>query len=235
MLKRLDYFNARGCQIADHGFYAFPSRIAGEEEAQTLYENRASLTAEDRDALFGYLLLWLSGEYAKRKMLLQLHFAVIRNCNPVGYKQCGVDAGYDLPGDIPQVENAVRFFASMKDGLQPQTVIYALNDANLGAFCALTGAFPFVRIGAAWWFNDSLQGNARTMDAVAQFSALGTSLGMLTDSRSFTSYVRFDFFRRILSEYLGNKVARGEYDLAEAMQTARDIAYYNVAGLLKIE
>ena len=104
----------------------------------------------------------------------------------------------------------------------------------LTGFAALTGAFPFVKVGAAWWFNDTMQGNARTLDAVAQFSALGTSLGMLTDSRSFTSYVRFDFFRRILADYLGNKVTRGEYDMEAALEVAKDIAYGNVKGALKL-
>ncbi len=234
LAKRLDYFVSKGCKISDHGFYGFPKEIASESEAADLYAKRESLTKEEKEALFGHLLLWLAGEYAKRGILMQLHFAVLRNCNPVGFARSGVDSGYDLPADIPSAENAVRFFAAMEEGKQPQTVIYALNDGNLTAFASLTGAFPFVKVGAAWWFNDTLQGNARTLDGVAQYSALGTSLGMLTDSRSFTSYVRFDFFRRILADYLGNKVTRGEYDMEAALEVAKDIAYGNVKGALKL-
>lgn len=232
MQNRLDYFAKRGCKISDHGFYGFPSAIADEDTASALYENRSRLSTAQKDALTGHLLLWLSGQYAKRDMLMQLHFAVLRNCNPTAHQEIGVDAGFDLPADSPSVENAVRFFAAMPKGEQPRTVIYALNDANLDAFCALTGAFPFVKVGAAWWFNDTMQGNLRMIETVAQYSALGTSLGMLTDSRSFTSYVRFDYFRRLLCRYLGEKVKTGVYTLQQAKSLAADISYYNVKSAL---
>lgn len=87
-------------------------------------------------------------------------------------------------------------------------------------------------MGAAWWFNDTVQGIRKNLSTIAEYSALGTNFGMLTDSRSFSSYARFDFFRRILSDYLGNLVEKGEYDLAAAKQIAKNICYYNIKGVL---
>ena len=104
LIKRLDYFVSKGCQISDHGFYGFPKEIASESEAAELYAKREGLTKEEKESLFGHLLLWLAGEYAKRGILMQLHFAVLRNCNPVGFARSGVDSGYDLPADIPSAE-----------------------------------------------------------------------------------------------------------------------------------
>ena len=150
------------------------------------------------------------------------------------FVRCGVDSGFDLIADEQNVRDLINFFAQIKDEERPETVLYTLNDCNLSALSAVTGAFRKVRMGAAWWFNDTMQGNRKTLDAIMQFSALGTSLGMLTDSRSFTSYVRFDFFRRILADELGIKVSRGEYDIKAAVQLAKDVAYYNVKKALQL-
>ena len=119
-----------------------------------------------------------------------------------------------------------------KDEERPQTVLYTLNDNNLSTIAAVTGAFRNVRMGAAWWFNDTVEGIKKNLSVISEYSALGTNFGMLTDSRSFSSYVRFDFFRRILSDYLGNFVEKGEYPLGAAIQTAKNICYYNVKGAL---
>jgi glucuronate isomerase len=96
----------------------------------------------------------------------------------------------------------------------------------------ITGAFRKVRMGAAWWFNDTVCGIRKNLKTLAEYSALGTSLGMLTDSRSFSSYVRFDFFRRLLADYLGDLVDKGEYNLKDAIAVALDISYNNVKGVI---
>ena len=112
--------------------------------------------------------------------------------------------------------------------------MYTLNDSDLPALACVTGAFRNVKAGAAWWFNDTVQGIRRNLSVIAEYSALGTNYGMLTDSRSFSSYVRFDFFRRILADYLGGLVEKGEYDAESAEETARNISYYNAKELLRI-
>ena len=110
----------------------------------------------------------------------------------------------------------------------PSIIVYPLNDYDLRAVATLTGAFPTVKVGAAWWFNDTLGGIKRQIETVAEYSVLGTQFGMLTDSRSFSSYVRFDYYRRILSSFIGEKVDGGEYDEAAAEKLAKNIAYYNI-------
>ncbi len=230
--KRLDYFYSKGCRISDHGFEKFPKGYATEEEAALLFKNRETLSAEEKDKLFGFLLVWLSKAYAKRNMIMQIHFAVVRNNNPDMFARCGVDSGFDLIADEQNVRDLINFFAQIKDEERPETVLYTLNDCNLSALSAVTGAFRKVRMGAAWWFNDTVEGIRKNLKTLAEYSALGTNFGMLTDSRSFSSYARFDFFRRILSDYLGGLVEKGEYDLDGAMEIAEDICYNNIVKFI---
>ena len=230
--KRLDYFAGKGCKISDHGFEKFPKRYADRAEAEALFARRKTLNAEEKDAFFGFLLVWLAKEYAKRNMIMQLHFSVVRNNNSQMFGRCGVDSGFDLISGEQSVKDLILFFNQVSDDERPQTVLYTLNDNNLSAIAAVTGAFRKVRMGAAWWFNDTVEGIRKNLSVVSEYSALGTSFGMLTDSRSFSSYVRFDFFRRILSDYLGNFVEKGEYPLESAVQTAKNICYYNVKEAL---
>ena len=234
LAARLDFFVSRGCRISDHGFERFPKGYATLDEARALYLKRESLNAEERDRLFGFLLVWLAKEYAKRGLIMQIHFAVIRNNNPDMFKRCGVDSGFDLIGEIQSVKDVIAFFAQISDDERPQTVLYTLNDTNLASLSAVTGAFAKVRMGAAWWFNDTVEGIRRNLQTVAEYSSLGTNFGMLTDSRSFASYVRFDFFHRLLADYLGKLVEKGEYDEACAIEIATDISYRNIANALSL-
>lgn len=230
---RLDHFQSKGCKISDHGFERFPGRYATKAEASELFARKNTLTSDEKDALFGFLLVWLTKEYHRRGMLMQLHFAVIRNVNPAGFKNIGADSGFDLIGGAQPVQGLVNFFAQVPDDERPETVIYTLNDENLTSLVAVTGAFRHVRAGAAWWFNDTVEGIKRNLKVVAEYSAIGTNFGMLTDSRSFASYVRFDFFRRILSSYLGGFVDRGEYTLSEAITLAKRVCYNNIKEVIE--
>lgn len=229
---RLLHFKAHGCKISDHGFLRFPARCAQEAEAQTLFLKRDILSADEKEALFGYLLTELMRMYKKHDIIVQLHFAVTRNVNPDMFRRCGVDAGFDVIASPSKIEDIVAFFSQMSDDERPETVLYTLNDGNLSALACATGAFRHVRLGAAWWFNDTVMGIRKYLSVLSEYSVLGTAYGMLTDSRSFSSYARFDFFRRILSGYLGDLVERGEYDLSAAKEIAADICYNNIKGAL---
>lgn len=231
--NRLDHFVSKGCRISDHGFERFPKSYASYEEAKRLFARRGRLTAEEQDAFFGYLLVYLAKEYGKRRMLMQLHFAVIRNNNAAMFARCGADSGFDLIGEEQSVKDLIAFFNRVGDDERPETVVYTLNDGNLPALVAVTGAFRHVRAGAAWWFHDTVEGIRRNLSTIAEYAAIGTNFGMLTDSRSFSSYVRFDFFRRILSDYLGNLVEKGEYDEGAAEAIAKRICYDNIKDGLK--
>ena len=242
--KRLDFFVSKGCKISDHGFEKFPKRYATYEEAKQIFSSvilresagrpKNPIAEADKDAFFGFLLVWLAKEYAKRGMVMQLHFSVVRNNNSAMFAKCGADSGFDLIAEEQSVKDLIAFFNQVSDDERPQTVLYTLNDNDLSALSAVTGAFRNVRMGAAWWFNDTVEGIRKNLSVISEYSALGNNLGMLTDSRSFSSYCRFDFFRRILSDYLGNFVEQGEYPLEAAIQTAKNICYFNAKEALGI-
>lgn len=225
--ERLQYFVAHGCRISDHGFLKFPARYVSRGEAERLFSE-----GKGGEEVFGYLLTSLARLYKKYNVIMQIHFAVTRNVNPEMYKVCGVDAGFDVIASASPIENVIDFFQQLSDEERPETVLYTLNDSELPALAAITGAFRHVKLGAAWWFNDTVQGIRRNLSTIAEYSVLGTNFGMLTDSRSFSSYARFDFFRRILSEYLGTLVERGEYDMQAAKTIAKNICYYNIKEAL---
>ena len=230
--NRLDFFVSRGCKMSDHGFDTFPASYATKEEAESIFANRNNATDIDKDKFFGFLLLWLSSQYAKRGITMQIHFAVTRNVNPQYFAKCGVDSGFDVISTPTDPKRLIDFLSRTTDETRPEIVLYTLNDAPLKSLTAITGAFRKVRMGAAWWFNDTVEGIRTNLKTIAEYSALGSNLGMLTDSRSFSSYSRFDFFRRLLCDYVGNLVSKGEYDEESAYKLVENICYNNPKTLL---
>ena len=176
-----------------------------------------------------------SGEKCFEKgVVLQLHFGTFRNVNTAAFNKIGKDSGFDVFRASVDTDALARLLDKMntKLGDLPKIILYPLNDECLRAVCAISGAFPNVIVGAAWWFNDTVSGIKRQLETVSEYAVLGTNLGMLTDSRSFSSYVRFDFYRRILSSFIADKVDHGEYDEKSALALAKDIAYNNVKEVL---
>ena len=121
-----------------------------------------------------------------------------------------------------------------ESGGLPETILYTLNESNAAQIASIAGAFPRVRCGAAWWFCDHKRGILEQMNIIAENGCFGTFLGMLTDSRSFLSYARHDYFRRILCTLVGGWVEKGEYDPASAAELVRKISYDNVRALLGV-
>lgn len=224
--ERLQYFVSRGCKMSDHGFLRFPARYPSPEEAEELF------AAGEKEQAFGCLLVGLAKLYKKYGVVMQMHFAVTRNVNPAMYARCGADAGFDVIAESSRIGDVIEFLKQLPDEERPETILYTLNDAELPALAALTGAFRHVKMGAAWWFNDTVQGIRKNLSVIAEYSALGTNYGMLTDSRSFSSYARFDFFRRILSDHLGGLVEKGELDMAAAVALAENVCYNNSKEML---
>ena len=235
LTARLDYFVAHGCRISDHGMDRLPAEDCGEAVASELYTRRSELTAEERWTLSSHLLHFAAALYAERNMVMQLHFATYRNVNTAMFGRVGRDAGFDIMRSEVDTDRLVVFLDTLnRQGKLPKTVLYTLNPACVPALCTLSGAFPRVRIGAAWWFNDTVEGIRRQIKLAAEYTALGISLGMLTDSRSFASYARFDFFRRILADVVGEWVDAGEYAMDHAKKLMYDVCYGNVKEFLGI-
>ena len=235
LTARLDYFVAHGCRITDHGMDWLPAADCGATAASDAYARRDTLPADSKWTLTSHLLHFLAGLYAERGMVMQLHFATFRNVNTAMFGQVGRDAGFDIMRGGVDTDALVGFLDTLnKQGKLPKTVLYTLNPACVPALCTLSGAFPNVRVGAAWWFNDSVEGIRRQLKLTAEYAVLGTNLGMLTDSRSFASYARFDFFRRILSDVVGEWVERGEYAMEHAQKLMYDVCYGNVKEFLGV-
>ena len=233
--ERLDYFLSKGCKIADHGMDFLPMADIGEERAHELYAKRATLTDGERQELFSHLMYFTAAMYAKRGIVMQLHFATFRNVNSKLAGVIGRDSGFDIMRGHVDVDALVYFFDEhVKRNALPKTVIYTLNPACAPAMATLTGAFPNVRVGAAWWFNDTVEGIREQLKNVSEYAVLGTNLGMLTDSRSLASYARFDFFRRILADFVGGYVERGEFDMTAAKSLMYGVCYGNVKAFLNL-
>lgn len=233
--ERLAYFVSKGCCIADHGMDFLPLTDCGEAEASALYARRDGLTAEEKQTLFSHLLAFLAPLYAQNGMAMQLHFATYRNVNGAMFPTVGRDAGFDIMRGSVDTDRLVKFLDALaSQNALPKTVLYSLNPACVPALATLSGAFPNVRVGAAWWFNDTVLGIRKQLEVISEYAVLGTNLGMLTDSRSFASYARFDFFRRILADVVGGYVSRGEYAMEQAKQLMYDVCYGNVKEFLKI-
>ena len=232
---RLNFFITKGCHIADHGMDYLPMADCGEARAKELFSRRAELNAEEKQEVFSHLMYFMASLYAKNDMVMQMHFATFRNVNSAKFATCGRDAGFDIMRGTVDTDRLIPFFDTLaqKNAL-PKTVLYSLNPACVPSLATLSGAFPNVRIGAAWWFSDTVEGIRRQLETVAEYAVLGTNLGMLTDSRSLASYVRFDFFRRILADFVGGYVERGEYDLESAKKLMYAVCYGNVKAFLNL-
>lgn len=214
---RLGFFAEKGCRMADHGMDDVPLPDCGEETAERLFERRNSLDAGGRAQLSSHLFYTLAALYRKKNIVLQMHIGTYRNVNSAAFSSVGRDAGFDVMRERVDTDRlAVVLDTLHRRGDLPRVILYSLVPGAIPALATLSGAFPQVRIGAAWWFSDSLLGIRRQLETVAEYAVLGTHLGMLTDSRSFASYARFDFFRRILADLVGGYVERGEYDRAAA-------------------
>lgn len=237
--KRMDFFVENGCRFTDVGMPYFPDHIADEETADRTF--RQILAGEEIPdhaylGLIGNLYVFLGKLYQERNLVMQLHLAVIRNANGTLFEQLGADCGVDTVGNPVDGKDLITVLDAInRNSGMPQTVIYTLNASNAAQIASIAGAFPNVRCGAAWWFCDHKRGIEEEINVIAENSALGEFLGMLTDSRSFLSYARHDYFRRILCNMVGNWVEKDEYDGASAQKLVSRISYENVKKLCDIK
>ena len=229
---RLDYFCAKGCRFSDLGLPYFPSAIANPRDAKKIFEavlGGKKASGEDFNAFLGFMYIYLSMLYKERNITVQLHLAVRRNVNAALHKSIGVDCGGDCIGSAVDGDSLIMLLSAMEEnGGIPNTILYTLNPANYDEIVSIIGSFRNVRLGAAWWFNDHKEGIVQVMKAVSALGHLGYFTGMLTDSRSFLSYARHDYFRRILCSYLADIEASGEY-LDDLLPVAENICYKNIA------
>ena len=162
---------------------------------------------------------------------MQMHVAVRRNNNSAMYKKLGADSGFDSVGDPISVNVLAAMFDEMEkaDGL-PETIIYTLNPTMYYGLITLIGSFRGIHLGIAWWFNDHKRGMTESFNALGELSHVNTMVGMLTDSRSFLSYVRHGYYRQIVAEYLAGYADESNMD--DIKKTATDLCYGNAKKLI---
>lgn len=236
---RLDYFVSLGCKVSDHGLAAVPFAPADEAEIEAIFQKRLKgilPTAPEEQKFKTALLLFLGREYAARDMVMQLHFGVMRDINTRVYEALGADAGIDAIGDAVSMKDLAAFLNALeKTGELPKTILYSLNGNDNAALMSVIGAFQGggvkgkVQLGSAWWFQDHESGMRAQLKALAAQGHLATFVGMLTDSRSFLSYARHEYFRRILCDVIGTWVEEGKYPDDERLLNTiiRGICYEN--------
>lgn len=211
--KRIEYFNGLGCRTADHGLTKTMYSPYGEIEAEWIFAaafRGEKISLEDSEKYKTALLLFLGGEYKKHGWVMQLHYGCDRNVNSKMFKVLGTDTGFDCINP----DSSSRFLAQLLNGFGarlPKTIVYSLDPSENTAIDSICGCFRDVRHGAAWWFNDNKTGILEQLTSSANQGLLGNFIGMLTDSRSFLSYTRHEYFRRIFCNFLGNLVEKGEY------------------------
>lgn len=237
---RLDYFASKGCNVTDHALEYVMYRPASDEVIEEIFAKRMRGEAVTTEEYFQYqtaFMLFEGEEIARRDWVMQLHFGCKRDNNTAMYEKIGPDTGYDaIDAYYPMGELADFLNALHSKNALPKTILYSLNPNDLMIINTMLNCFneaptvAKIQQGSAWWFNDTKLGMEQHLKAVSESSNLSGFVGMLTDSRSFTSYTRHDYFRRILCNYLGSLVDNGEYpeeNIDILGEIAKDISYNN--------
>ena len=235
----MDRFEALGCKAADHGMDYVKYRPADDKQVEKVFKKMMAgkaITMEEAEQYATAITLFCGREYARRGWVMQIHYCVQRNTSTRRFEAIGPDAGCDCISTRECSEALTALLNAMdKDNLLPKTVLYSLNPADnalLGSVIGCfqdTGAAGKIQHGSAWWFNDNKTGMQQQMTDLANLSLLGNFIGMLTDSRSFLSYTRHEYFRRILCNLIGGWVENGEYpaDMDVLGKMVQDISYNN--------
>ncbi len=244
--KRIAFFDSLGCRASDHAFTRVPYAEASEPQLEEIFEKGAAgepLSQWEMDAYRTALLQVLAREYARLGWGMELHIGAMRNNNTRMFKALGPDTGYDSCADDAAAYHLSRLLDSLEvEGNLPKTILFALNPKDNYVLSTMLGNFQNsdapgkIQFGSAWWFNDHIDGMREQLRTLANTGVLGRFVGMVTDSRSFLSYPRHEYFRRILCGMLGDMVEAGWYpaDMDALVQIVRDISYNNAVRYFEI-
>lgn len=244
--SRIDYFHAAGCRLSDHALDPIVyERFTEAEIAATLTKalNGAPVSSHEAAQYKTWLLLFFGREFAHRGWVMQYHLSAIRNVSTRMFKRLGPDTGYDAVGMYDFAMPLQKMLDALDStGELPKLVLYSLNPNDYEVMATIGSGFNAdtpgkIQLGAAWWFNDHIAGIERQLTVCACNSLLSRFVGMLTDSRSFISYPRHEYFRRILCNLLGQWSERGEItqDTALLGRMVEDICYNNAAKYFAME
>lgn len=247
LTQRLEFFHQTGCRISDHALDPIYYKEGSDAEASAILKkalNGGELSEIEIQKYKTSVLVFLGKEYARLGWVMQLHLGTIRNNNQRMMKLLGPDTGFDAIADYTIAEPLTKFLSALDENDQlPKTILYCLNPRDnelLGTImgCFQGGGIPGkIQFGSGWWFNDQKDGMIRQMIALSNLGLLSRFVGMLTDSRSFLSYTRHEYFRRILCNLIGEWVEAGEApnDLNLLGKIVQDISFNNAKNYFGIE
>lgn len=238
--NRIDYFDAQGCILADHGVEYLAYKNYSYEFQKNIFSrilDKREVSESDAAVFKSNMLFDLARLYHKKGWCMQIHFGVARNVNSSLFKRLGIDAGGDCIGGYSSLNGLISLLTDLESNeCLPKLILYSINPNDNAAIDTIIGCFEdgdrgkgLLQHGSAWWFNDSRIGIESHLDTLASLSCLGSFIGMLTDSRSVLSYARHDYFRRILCNWISNLVLGGEYphDMKYLTELIGNICYYN--------
>ena len=248
LTDRIAYFADHGCRVSDHGLdYCF-CVMATEEELNDIFARAKAgkgITWNEQLAYHTAMLLAVGQEYCKRDWVMQLHFGCLRDNSKTMFRKLGPDTGYDSMNDVSNAAGLAALLNALEEaGALGKTILYSLNPADNGIIGSVMGGFQTnspipgkIQQGSAWWFNDHKIGMEEQMKSLMSLGAMGSFNGMLTDSRSFLSYTRHEYFRRILCNLFGQLVEDGEYpaDMEALGIMVENISYKNTLRYFRFD
>lgn len=245
---RIAYFADHGCRVSDHALdYCFCEE-ATEEELNDIFARAKAgkgITWGEQLKYHTALLIAVGKEYSRRDWVVQFHFGCLRDNSRVNFRKLGPDTGFDSMNDAPNAAGLARLLGTLEEqNALGKTILYSLNPSDNGIVGSIMGAFQTdspipgkIQQGSAWWFNDHKPGMEAQMVSLMSLGAMGSFNGMLTDSRSFLSYTRHEYFRRILCNLFGNLVENGEYpaDMERLGKMVENISYNNTLHYFRFD
>jgi glucuronate isomerase len=237
--SRHDFFHSRDCRLSDHGINQCFADFCTERTAAAIFDKARrgeTVSPQEHGQFAAFMMLFFGKLHAARGWTMQLHLGALRSNNTRLLKQLGPDTGFDSVGDFPQCESLAVFLDRLdQENALPKTIIYNLNPADNYAFATMIGNFQDgslpgkIQFGAAWWFLDQKEGMEWQMNALSNLGLLSRFVGMITDSRSFMSYCRHEYFRRTLCNLVGRDVENGEIPNDEKLvgPMIKNICYAN--------
>lgn len=237
--NRMQFFNECGCKVSDHALEYVMYYPADEVELDAILAKRfdgKNITKEEELKYKTAFMLFVAKEYNKMGWVMQLHYGCKRDNNAFMFKQLGPDTGYDCINNYAPSAQMADFLNALSGTNEiPKTIIYSLNPNDNASIGTILGCFQDattagkIQQGSAWWFNDHKLGMIEQLSSLANLGCLGNFIGMLTDSRSFLSYTRHEYFRRIFCELVGTWVENGEFpnDTASLKELVENVSYNN--------
>jgi len=238
--KRHTDFHAMGCRLSDHGLNSCPASDCTEAEAASIFRKARGgqpATECEQVKFASYVMLHLGRMDASKNWTKQLHLGALRSTNSRMLALAGPDKGFDSIGDFQQARALAKFLDSLeRENALPQMILYNVNPQDNYALATMAGNFRRVQFGSGWWFLDQKEGIEWQLNALSNCGLLSRFIGMLTDSRSFLSFPRHEYFRRVLCNLVGSEMESGELpdDRELAGRMIRDICYANARNFLKL-